>query len=94
MKLKTKPSEKIKRRYILIKKGSKKDIEKAILDYIGILGWAKAKPVFVKSKGNVKGIILSVDRKELDNIKASFAISKKNIEVERVSGTIKGLQKK
>ena len=49
MKLNVKPSQRIKRRYLLIE-GSKENIEKAILDYLGALGWAKASPIFVKSE--------------------------------------------
>ncbi len=88
--LKLKPSAKIRRRYLLIK-GKKEDIEKAILDYVGILGWAKASPVFVKTKHS--GIVLAVDRKELDNIRGSFAISEASIEVLKVASTLKGLGK-
>jgi RNase P/RNase MRP subunit POP5 len=86
MKLKIKPSAKIKRRYLLID-SSKKDVEKAILDYIGILGWAKASPVFVKSKP----LILSIDRSALVNVRAAFEASSSKILVKKVSGTIKGL---
>lgn len=86
--LKLKPSAKIRRRYILVD-GNRNEIEKAILDYIGILGWSKAAPFFVKKID--KGWILAVDRKELDNVKAGFTVSKDNIQVIKVSGTIKGL---
>jgi len=89
MKLKSKPSERIKKRYILLE-GKKEDIEKAILDYIGILGYAKASPIFIEKRGN--RIILAIDRKELDKVKASFAISDKEIKTIRVSGTLKGLE--
>ena len=89
MKLKSKPSGRTKKRYILIE-GRKEDAEKAILDYLGILGYARASPVFMGQKGNK--LILAVDRKELDNVKASFALSEKDIKTIRVSGTLKGLQ--
>ncbi len=87
--MKSRASAKIKRRYILIE-GSKEDVEKAILEYIGVLGWAKATPVFVSlKKGN--GLVLSVDRAELVNVRAAFEASPYKIKVVRVSGTIKGL---
>jgi len=86
--MKQRASARIKRRYLLIE-GSKEDVEKAILDYIGILGWARATPIFVVSKK--KGIILSVDRKEIINVRAAFEASSNKIKVIRVSGTIKGL---
>ncbi len=92
MKLKLKPSAKINRRYLLIKASSKKEIEQAILDYIGILGWAKASPLFLNAKKNDK-TILSIDRKEINNVRAAFEISNANIKVLRVSGTLKGLDK-
>jgi RNase P/RNase MRP subunit POP5 len=88
--MKIKATQRIKRRYLLIE-GKKEEIEKSILDYIGILGWAKATPVFVKHSENK--IILSLDRKHLSNIRAAFAISESKINVLKVSGTIKGLQK-
>ncbi len=85
--LKLKPSVRMNRRYLLIK-GRKEDIEKAILDYVGILGWAKASPVFVKTKND---IVLAIDRKELDNIKGAFAIFPEKIQVVKVSETLKRL---
>ena len=94
MKLKIRPSAKIKRRYLLIE-GKKSDDEKAILDYIGILGWAKASPVFVeplREKPKDK-IILSIDRKELTNVRASFEMTRDKIKILKVSGTLKGLWK-
>ena len=88
--LKLKPSARAKKRYILIK-GEKKDIEDSILEYLGMLGWAKASPIFVKNLSDK--ITLAVNRKEVDNIIASFTLSKNKIEVLKVSGTIKGLRK-
>ncbi len=90
MKLKLKPSARINRRYLLIKASSKKEIEQAILDYIGILGWAKASPMFINAKKTDK-IILSIERKEINNVRAAFEISNSDIKVLRVSGTLKGL---
>ena len=91
MKVKVKPSAKVNKRYLLIE-GSKKDIEKAILDYIGILGWAKASPNFVKDFKEGK-TILAVDRKSVNDVRAALEISKEKIEIIRVSGTLKGLRK-
>ncbi|MBU0761008.1 MAG: hypothetical protein KJ600_01320 [Nanoarchaeota archaeon] len=88
MKLKTKPSAKIKRRYLLLEAKNKKEIEEAILEYIGVLGWANASPVFVKTSPK---IILSINRKELINVRAAFELSPDKIKVIKVSGTLKGL---
>ena len=89
MKLKINPSNRIKKRYLLIQ-GSKEEIEKAILDYIGILGYARAKPFFVSTK---KDIILAIDRSAINDIRAAFELSPENIKVLKVSGTLKGLEK-
>ena len=90
MKLKLKPSARTKRHYILWEAKSKKEVEQAILDYIGILGWAKASPIFVNAKASNR-IILSIDRKEITNVRAAFELSNSDIKVLRVSGTLKGL---
>jgi len=90
MALKIKPSAKIKRRYLLLEAKNKKDVETTILDYIGILGWAKAAPLFVSIKS--KKIILAIERKSLTNVRAAFEISDKKIRVLKVSGTQKGLK--
>lgn len=90
MKLKIKSSDKIKRRYLLLEAKSKSEVEKAILDYIGILGWAKASPLFVQDSDK---LILAIERKSLTNIRAAFELSPEKIKVLRVSGTLKGLEK-
>ena len=93
MKLKIKPSAKIKRRYVLLDADSKEEVEKAVLDYIGILGWTKAGIVFVKIKNKYNDkIVLSVDRKEIDDIRAAFELCDFKIKVLRVSGTLRGLE--
>jgi RNase P/RNase MRP subunit POP5 len=92
MKLKTKPSSRLNRRYLLIEAKSKQEVESTILDYIGILGWAKAVPLFIKNENNQ--LILAIERKELTNIRAAFEASDKKIKLLKVSGTLKGLNKK
>ncbi|MBS3092856.1 hypothetical protein J4466_05560 [Candidatus Pacearchaeota archaeon] len=84
-----KPSMKENKRYLLLKGSfSKSDVEEAVLKYIGILGYAKAAPMWVSDR------ILAVNRKEVDKVRASFVLSKGKIEVAKVSGTIRGLRKK
>lgn len=85
--LKLKPSARDNRRYFLIDCKENKEIEKAILDYIGILGFAKSAYMFVK-KENEK-IIGSCLRENLDPVLASLAFAKLN--VLKVSGTLKAL---
>ena len=91
--LKLKSSARESKRYLLLR-GKKEDMEKAILDYIGILGWAKANPRFVRKSMKGKDHVLAVNRKEIDKVRGSFALSADRIEVLRVSGTLKGLSKK
>ena len=88
--LKVKSNARLNRRYLLIE-GSKTDVEKAIISYVGTLGWAKASPMFVKEQD--KKIILAINREEIDRVIGSFAISKNKINVLKVSGTLKGLSK-
>ena len=87
-----KPSHREKKRYLLIrgKDADKKIIEETILEFIGVLGYAEACPQFIKSAENKT--ILAVNRKSVDKIRASFLMSQKNLEIVRVSGTIKKLK--
>ena len=85
-----KATSRIKKRYLLIEAKNKETVEKAILDYIGILGWAKASPVFVQTNPR---IILSVERKSVIDVRAAMELSESKIKVLRVSGTLKGLGK-
>jgi RNase P/RNase MRP subunit POP5 len=91
MKLKVKPSSRIKRRFMLIEGGKREEIEKIILDYLGSLGRAKASPLFLEGGKKEGRMILAVSRKEIENVRAAFEISGKNIKVLRVSGTLKRL---
>jgi len=87
------PALREKKRYILVRgKNLKENIEKSILDYIGILGMAKASPKLIKSEKQ-DSVIVSINREMLNPVKAAFLISPEKIEVLRVSGTIKGLGK-
>ena len=88
-KLKLKPSARDKRRYFLVSGSgvSNTKIEKAVLDYTGILGFAKSAYMFVKkSKSNVVGSCL---RQSLNDVRASLAFF--NMKIEKVSGTLKGV---
>ena len=87
-----KPSHREKKRYLLIggKDANSKTIDKEILRFIGILGYAKASPMIIKKIG--KKIIMSVNRKEIDKIKASFAVSEKDLKIEKISGMINNLR--
>lgn len=81
-----KPSMREKKRYLLLKgKFAKSDVEKAIMRYIGILGYSKASPMWINNK------ILAINRSEITKIRASFVLTP-NISVSKVSGTLKSLR--
>jgi len=81
-----------KKRYLLIKgENLKENVEKAILEYVGALGFSKTSPKWIKI--NKDSGILSVNRKSVDFVKASFVVFPKKLEVVKVSGTLKGLGK-
>lgn len=83
------PSQRENKRYLLIEgKDLKKNIEMSILEFSGTLGFSKCGLSFVKSN------IISVNRKAVDLVKASFAVFPEKIEVLKVSGTLKGLSRK
>ncbi len=87
-----KPSMKENKRYLLIKgRNLKENIEKAILEFIGILGMSKCGLGFIEAKEG--SAIISVNREAVDSIRASLVIFKEKMEVVRVSGTLRGLKK-
>jgi RNase P/RNase MRP subunit POP5 len=87
-----KPSMRENKRYLLIKgKNLKKNIEKAIFDFIGILGMSKVGLNWIKSEEN--SMIISVNREMVDSVRASLCVWKEKIEVKKISGTLKGLRK-
>lgn len=82
------PSARDNRRYFYTNCNEKEKIEKAVLDYIGVLGFAKAAIVFLENKDGKK--IVSCVRESLEDVRASLAWKK--IKIQKVSGTIKGLE--
>jgi RNase P/RNase MRP subunit POP5 len=85
-----KPSARENKRYLLVR-GKVADVEKAILDFIGVLGMSKCGFNWIK-KGKDSGII-SVNRETVDLVRASLAVWPEKIEVQRVSGTLRSLRK-
>lgn len=87
-----KPSMRENKRYLLVSgENLKANIEKAIFDFIGVLGMSKTGLDFIK--GNEKSSIISVNREMVDSVRAAICIFPKKMEVKRVSGTLKGLGK-
>ena len=89
--MKLKPANRPNRRYILVDSKDKEEVEKEIIKFVGIIGWARADPVLLNSDDGK--VIVSINREEIEDIKASFEMSPKDIKIIRVSGTIKGLSK-
>lgn len=77
------------RRYVLVN-ASEKAIKESLLDYTGLLGWAKAAPVFIE---HARGTVVAVNREELVHVRAAFALSAHDIEVIAVSGTLEGIER-
>ncbi len=82
------PSARDNRRYFICNVSDKGKIEKSILDYIGILGFAKANFVFLDVE---EKLVCSCTRESLENVRASLAW--KGIKIQKVSGTIAGLDR-
>ncbi len=88
-----KPSAREKKRYLLIRgRALKENIEKAILEFIGVLGMSKTGLGWIKSGKDYA--IISVNRDAVNEVRASLCVWKEKMRVERVSGTLKGLAKK
>ena len=87
-----KPSHREKKRYLLIKgkDADKKTIEEVILEFIGVLGFAESSPKIIKANKN--SVILAINRNSLNKIRTSFLMSDKNLEIIKVSGTLKKLK--
>jgi len=83
------PSHKENKRYLLLKGDNlRKEVYSAIKDFIGVLGLSEVSLRWIKQN------VLSINRKSLDKVRASFAVWPKKIEVVRVGGTLKSLLKK
>jgi RNase P/RNase MRP subunit POP5 len=84
-----KPSAKENKRYLLLKgKNLKKNVPDAIRDFIGKLGMSKCGLSWVKNN------IICINREMVDSVRASLCAWPERIDVEKVSGTLKGLGKK
>ena len=87
-----KPSMRENKRYLLVSgKNPRKNVEKAILDFIGVLGLSKCSLSFVMCDRN--STIICVNREMIDKVRASLCVYPEKMEVLKVSGTLKGLGK-
>ena len=86
-----KPSMRENKRYFLVKgKNLKENIEKAILEFIGVLGMSKVGLGWIKTNQN--SAVISVNREMADSVRASLCVWPEKIRVEKISGTLKGLR--
>jgi len=82
-----------KKRYLLVKgKNPKENIENAIKDFVGVLGMSKLGLGWIKTGKD--SAIISINRKMVDNVRASLVVWPEKMTVEKVSGTLKGLGRK
>ena len=89
IKIKLLPSLKEKKHYLVFK-GEKEKAEKALFEFLGILGMAKANPqVIIMKEG--RGIIM-FNREYADDIKSALAFS--GIHTLGISGTINKAKQK
>ena len=87
-----KPSMRENKRYLLVKgKSLKENIEKAILDFVGVLGMSKTGLSFISSGKD--SAIICVNREAVNSVRASLVVWPEKMEVLKVSGTLKGLKK-
>ena len=85
-----KPSMKENKRYLFVRgKNLKENVEKAILDFVGVLGMSKVGLFWIKKNEN--SAVISVNREMVDSVRASLCVWPEKIEVEKVSGTLKSL---
>ncbi len=95
-KLKLMPTLREKRHYLVIKSKKalsenelKEKIDKAVLDFIGIYGYAKAGVLFIELRKNYA--IISITTKFVEQVKASLTLA--DLECVGVSGTIKKVRR-
>jgi RNase P/RNase MRP subunit POP5 len=88
-----KPSMKENKRYLLVRgENLRQNIEKAILDFVGILGMSKTGLSFIKQ--DKVSAVICVNREAVDKVRASLCVFPEKMEVKKVSGTLKSLRGK
>ena len=86
------PTLRENKRYLLIECADPRNlVEKVILEFIGVLGYAEASVTFIES--DKEKAIIAINREALNKVRAAFASSKEKIKLLRVSGTLRGLRK-
>jgi len=79
------------KRYLLVKGTNlKTNIEKAILEFVGVLGMSNAGLSYIKTDKD--SAIISINREAINEVRASFCVWPEKISVKKVSGTLRGLK--
>lgn len=86
-----KSSHRENKRYLLVsgKDANEKNIESAILKFVGVLGYAQVSPEIVKRSESK--LILMINRTEIEKVRASFVLSGFDLKIEKVSGALNNL---
>jgi len=85
------PTMRENKRYLLIKcKNPRQVVEKTILEFIGVLGYAESGIKFIEADS--EKAIIAINREALNKVRAAFAVSTEKISIVKVSGTLKGLR--
>lgn len=88
-----KPSARENKRYLLVTgKNLKQNVEKAILEFAGVLGMSKTGLSWIEAKND--SAIICVNREAVNSVRASLCVFPEKMEVKKVSGTLKGLRGK
>ncbi|MEK6917899.1 MAG: hypothetical protein AABW51_03025 [Nanoarchaeota archaeon] len=86
-----KPSMRENKRYLLVKgKNLRENLEKAVKDFIGVLGMSKASLSTIKFGED--WAVVSINRESVNHVRAAIAVWPEKMEVKKVSGTLKGLR--
>ena len=90
---KLKPSAREKKRYLVLL-SKKERVDKALHDYLGALGYTRARPFFIEAgkKNDIDYTIICVNNKMLNDVKSALANAK--ISCIGISGTIKKARNK
>ena len=87
------------KRYLLIfsrlgKDETTREIKESIISFTGRFGYEKAnlKIIEAKEKEEKTQMIIAINIGELDNVRAALCLSKKQLIVKKISGTLKKLR--
>lgn len=94
-----KASMREKKRYVVVtfnkklpKKQAYKLVDSALLEFLGLLGYAKANPKFIQFDAAKGKVIICVNRKELSDVKSALVLA--GLACVGVSGILKKARQK